>query len=490
MEVALKVEGGTSHGRAMLVRANQRARFGRGELMDFSVPGDGVMSSTHFEIECFSDRCVVRDLRSRNGTWLNHEAIGGAANEQVLKTGDQIKAGETSFLVTVQASQDQVVAKSKPQMPILNPLGTVEAFQDESTNSSRPPVDLLRPEGDSVNFIPGAVAVFDVIAGTGTGREIRVKIGQTFSVGRSRQTDFPFLDDLAMSGRHLQMEFLAGEVAVQDLGSRNGILVNGIPCKRAILIEGDRVVAGDSVFVLRFEYHTKAGSSPFTKTMAVPALIGKATPEPLALAALSYQRFQCRSGLTLFRGFESQFDPVKILAEISQSLAISILLIPRHKKPGSSRAQTADPNTATSERMPLFDWLEKDEQHHSPMFASPVALKKSAQGITDRWGRNSFLCLLHNSDDDSLRESMQAFVRQKATGPLKILASQVDYYRPSHLIELLANGDAEEMKCFVGSATAIFTEIHGGDRWAIFASQKFEKILRSCGMTETPTWKR
>ena len=217
MEVALKVEGGTSHGRAMLVRANQRARFGRGELMDFSVPGDGVMSSTHFEIECFSDRCVVRDLRSRNGTWLNHEAIGGAANEQVLKTGDQIKAGETSFLVTVQASQDQVVAKSKPQMPILNPLGTVEAFQDESTNSSRPPVDLLRPEGDSVNFIPGAVAVFDVIAGTGTGREIRVKIGQTFSVGRSRQTDFPFLDDLAMSGRHLQMEFLAGEVAVQEL---------------------------------------------------------------------------------------------------------------------------------------------------------------------------------------------------------------------------------------------------------------------------------
>ena len=85
---------------------------------------------------------------------------------------------------------------------------------------------------------------------------------------------------------------------------------------------------------------------------------------------------------------------------------------------------------------------------------------------------------------------MQAFVRQKATGPLKILASQVDYYRPSHLIELLANGDAEEMKCFVGSATAIFTEIHGGDRWAIFASREFEMILRSCGMTETPTWKR
>ena len=59
MEAALKVEGGSSHGRHMLVRMNQKVRFGRGELMDFSVPEDGVMSSTHFEVECFSDRCVV-----------------------------------------------------------------------------------------------------------------------------------------------------------------------------------------------------------------------------------------------------------------------------------------------------------------------------------------------------------------------------------------------------------------------------------------------
>lgn len=489
MEITLKVEGGTSHGRQMLVRTNQRARFGRGELMDFAVPEDGVMSSTHFEIECFVDRCVVRDLRSRNGTWLNQQAVGGAPSEQALNTGDQLRAGETLFLISVQASQDQVAPKSNPRMPALSPRGTVEAFQDESTNSSRPPVELLRPEGDSVNFIPGAVAVFDVVAGTGTGREIRVKIGQTFSVGRSRQTDHPFLDDLAMSGRHMQVEFLAGEVAVQDLGSRNGMLVNGIPCKRAILIEGDRVVAGDSVFVLRFEYQTKAGSSPFTKTMAILAVSGKPEAEPLPLAGLSYQRFHCRSGLTLFRGFESLFDPVKILTEISKSLATSILLIPRVKKPSSKGASSADPKAAP-ERMPLFDWLTPDEQHRSPTLASSVSLTKSARGISERWGRNSFLCFLHQDDDASLPDSLQQFVHQQAAGPLKFLATQVDYFRPSQLTEILANGDPVEMKRFLGSSEAVFTEIHGGDRWALFANRGFENVLKSCGLNETPGWKR
>lgn len=490
MEVTLKVEGGTSQGRQMLVRANQRARFGRGELMDFAVPEDGVMSSTHFEIECFADRCVVRDLRSRNGTWLNQQAVGGSPSEQALKTGDQLVAGETLFLISVQASRDQVAPKSNPRMPALNPRGTVEAFQDESTNASRPPVDLLRPEGDSVNFIPGAVAVFDVVAGTGTGREIRVKIGQTFSVGRSRQTDHPFLDDLAMSGRHMQVEFLAGEVAVQDLGSRNGMLVNGIPCKRAILIEGDRVAAGDSVFVLRFEYQTKAGASPFTKTMAVPVFNEKSAAEPAALAGLTYQRFPCRSGLTLFRGFESQFDPVKILTEISKSFATSILLIPRNKKPGNKGSASPETNSTSPERKPLFDWLKPDEQFRSPALASPVSLAKSARGIADRWGRNSFLCFLHHDDDASLPESLQQFVHQQAAGPLKVIATQVDYFRPSQLIEILANGDPVEMKRFIGSSEAVFTEIHGGDRWGLFADREFEKVLMSCGLTETPSWKR
>lgn len=234
MEATLKVEEGSSHGRHLLVRMNQKVRFGRGELMDFSVPEDGVMSSTHFEVECFADRCVIRDLHSRNGTSLNQQPVSAATGERILKSGDQLQAGETLFLVTLRPSEDSVMAKSKPRPQKLNPRGTMDVFQSESTSLSQQSVDLLRPEGDSVNFIPGAVAVFDVVKGTGSGQAIPVKIGQTFSVGRSRQTDFPFPDDLAMSGRHLQMEFLSGEVAVHDLGSRNGMLVNGILCTVAI----------------------------------------------------------------------------------------------------------------------------------------------------------------------------------------------------------------------------------------------------------------
>lgn len=490
MKATLKIEGGPSHGRQMLVRANQKVRFGRGELMDFSVPEDGVMSSTHFEVECFSDRCVIRDLRSRNGTWLNQQAVSAEAGERLLKTGDQLKAGETLFLVTVRSTEESVMAQSKPRPRKLNPRGTVESFLDESSSGSQSSVDLLRPEGDSINFIPGAVAIFDVVKGTGSGQAIPVKIGQTFSVGRSRQTDFPFPDDLAMSGRHLQMEFLAGEVAVHDLGSRNGMLVNGILCKRAILIEGDRVVAGDTVFVMRFDYPQSGKKSRYSRTMQVPPVASEPVLQQVVLAGLSYQRFDCRSGLALFRGFESRFDPMQILSELARSFATSVLMTPPASKPNTDKPKPTDAEEPSFERVPLFDWLAEDQRAVSPQWTGPASINQAKRDLHELWGNDSVLCFMHKTDDQSLTDSVRAFVRQQSNGPLKALATQLDFYRPSCLIELLANGDAEEMKSLAGSAVAIFTEIHQGDRWACFAPREFEAILKSHGLAETPRWKR
>lgn len=489
MKATLKIEGGPSHGHQMLVRANQKVRFGRGELMDCSVPEDSVMSSTHFEVECFSDRCVIRDLRSRNGTWLNQQAVSAEAGELNLKTGDQLKAGETLFLVTVRSTEESVIAQSKPRPRKLNPRGTVESFQDESSSGSQSSVDLLRPEGDSINFIPGAVAIFDVVKGTGSGQAIPVKIGQTFSVGRSRQTDFPFPDDLAMSGRHLQMEFLSGEVAVHDLGSRNGMLVNGILCKRAILIEGDRVVAGDTVFVMRFDYPQSGKKSRYLRTMQVPPAASGPVPPAAVLLGFSYQRFECRSGLTLFRGYESRFDPSKILKEIARPFATSILMTPPASQPNTDNSKPNGMDDPTFERAPLFDWLAEDQRFLSPQWTGPASINQAKRDLHELWGNDSVLCFLHKSDDQSLPDSIRAFVGQQANGPLKVLATQPDYYRPSRLIELLANGEADAMKSLAGSAVAIFTEIHGGDRWACFAPREFETILKGCGLSDTPRWK-
>ena len=147
----------------------------------------------------------------------------------------------------------------------------VRATMEFSSIDSHMPEDLKsQSESSSILFCAGNVAVLEAIQGSAMGRSMRIGLGEMFSVGRSEKNDIAFPNDLAMSGRHFQIEFNKCEVIVVDVGSRNGILVNGIPCKRAVMLSGDRLAAGDSVFELRFEL-IAAAPPPirFTQTMAV-----------------------------------------------------------------------------------------------------------------------------------------------------------------------------------------------------------------------------
>ena len=56
------------------------------------------MSRRHFEIVRADGFYILRDLNSRNGTYLNNESE--RINERALKAGDLILAGRTLFAFT------------------------------------------------------------------------------------------------------------------------------------------------------------------------------------------------------------------------------------------------------------------------------------------------------------------------------------------------------------------------------------------------------
>ena len=56
---------------------------------------DSLMSRDHFSIECTAEGAILRDLESRNGTFVN----GANARFSRLRDGDKVTAGRTHFTV-------------------------------------------------------------------------------------------------------------------------------------------------------------------------------------------------------------------------------------------------------------------------------------------------------------------------------------------------------------------------------------------------------
>lgn len=95
MRVLLNVLSGYGAGRSIAVVPGTPLTIGRNESADFVVGGDNRMSSKHFSLTHEGEVCTLRDLGSRNGTFVNGEQI----TEKLLNDGDEITAGETKFVV-------------------------------------------------------------------------------------------------------------------------------------------------------------------------------------------------------------------------------------------------------------------------------------------------------------------------------------------------------------------------------------------------------
>ena len=73
------------------------------------------------------------------------------------------------------------------------------------------------------------------------------ELGEAITLGRSRQCHIQ-LDDGTISSEHFQLKPLGESYEVEDMGSTNGILLNGKKVTSALLNPGDMIAAGTHEF--------------------------------------------------------------------------------------------------------------------------------------------------------------------------------------------------------------------------------------------------
>ena len=77
----------------------ERVTIGQSDTNDVPIPFDHTVSRVHAVLERVASSWCVRDLASRNGTFVNGERIWG---ERPLRSGDEIRVGGTRLIARVE----------------------------------------------------------------------------------------------------------------------------------------------------------------------------------------------------------------------------------------------------------------------------------------------------------------------------------------------------------------------------------------------------
>ena len=135
--VQLRITEGIAKGRVFTFAAHDTFFLGRHPDCHMHLPDDACVSRHHFILEACPPQACVRDLGSRNGTYINGRKVGGrkegespeegagrAYPEVTLKHGDRVQVGDTALEVHVTQAVKQAgppPAAPVPSFDELNP---------------------------------------------------------------------------------------------------------------------------------------------------------------------------------------------------------------------------------------------------------------------------------------------------------------------------------------------------------------------------------
>ncbi len=179
---------------------------------------DPKVSRRHAALHSTEGAIEVEDLGSTNGTLLNGDRLEPNVR-RALDQGDKVSFGGVEFTLSMPGAAGKTAML--PDAPI----------PDEFADS--PPSSVDEGVQDRVEASP-ALPPAAHLSVDGVGQPLKAGIN---TLGRKPDNDV-VLDDPYVSGRHVTIEVLEGEVFLTDVGSTNGTF-----------LDGERLAAGERTMV-------------------------------------------------------------------------------------------------------------------------------------------------------------------------------------------------------------------------------------------------
>lgn len=251
MNVVLEFVDGPFRGRKTMLRSPSQLVIGRSEAAEYPVPHDPLMSGAHFRLNVGATECVLCDLGSTNGTFVNGQRV----SESILDSDDEITAGQTRMLVKFESAN--VIAKHET----ITPASTSEPEEDPQEPDDEvdePPSGIYQTletqpaKPLNLNQQPPHVLI-EIDSRFAREKRLMLRDGQKLSIGSSEYADLTIRDDAGLSRVHASIEMERNGCFFKDLGSETGSFINGERTSFCQLNHGDQILVGESQ--LRVELH-------------------------------------------------------------------------------------------------------------------------------------------------------------------------------------------------------------------------------------------
>ena len=123
---------------------------------------------------------------------------------------------------------------------------SLELATDLRTDSFSNTIDIWKTDFPE----SGTVQILRLIALTRP--TIEVRVGQQVDVGRIAFEKSASQSDVLMSREHFSIDCTPQGGVIRDLRSTNGTFLNGLCITAAVLREGNKVIAGGTIFTVHF----------------------------------------------------------------------------------------------------------------------------------------------------------------------------------------------------------------------------------------------
>ena len=238
------IVSGPHTGSKVWVHEGQYISVGRTGDADFSFPNDLEMSSKHFSLHVEQGRCMLRDLQSTNGTFVEGRRVSDAE----LSHGGVFKAGQSVFAVEIEEppAERMSVTDVHSSLHASSQRETAAEQRVSESKSANIPAQIsgisVSPGGKEPKFL------LRIRPNGGKPEELELFDGQSLVVGRTQAAHHVVASDPELSSLHFEVSVDGDTCFVRDLSSSNGTFVNDSRVSRQPVYDGDLIRAGRSTF--------------------------------------------------------------------------------------------------------------------------------------------------------------------------------------------------------------------------------------------------